>query len=84
MATLRWRAAVDRPRHEVHQPLMDLDVGEPAAVRRRIRHEPEVGTWHQGRVPVLPLAGSQHDLVAAVRGQADDLEPAVSIGHVQE
>ena len=61
---------------EVLQPVVDLDVDEPGAVRR----------WQRGvadaaaRLAVLALAGGQDDPVVAVGGPPDDLEPAVGVG----
>ena len=63
---------------EVLQPVVDLDVDEPAAVRRRQRRGPDAAAG----LAVLALAGGQHDPVVAVGGQPDDLEPAVGVGHV--
>ena len=59
---------------------MDLDVDEPAAVRRG-QGRPALAP---GRLAVLPLAGRQDAPLAAVGRQVDDLEPTVGIGRVEE
>ena len=59
---------------------MDLDVDEPAAVRRRQRNVTRAAT----RFAVLALPGGQDDPIVPVGGQPDDLEPAVRVRHEQE
>ena len=63
---------------------MDLDVDEPAAVRR--------GQWRGSGaeedaavgLAVLALTVGQHDTVVPVGRQPDDLEPAIRVGHEEE
>ena len=59
---------------------MDLDVDEPAAVRRGQRG----GADAAAGFAVFALALGQHDPIVAIGGQPDDLEPAVGIGHEEE
>ena len=59
---------------------MDLDIDEPAAVRRRERAGAGATAW----LAVLALALGQDDPIVAIGGQPDDLEPAVGIGHEEE
>ena len=59
---------------------MDLDVDEPAAVRRRQRNV----TGAAAGFAVLALPGGQDDPIVPIGGQPDDLEPAVRVRHEQE
>ena len=59
---------------------MDVDVDEPRSVRRGQRREPAAAA----ELAVLLLAGRQDRPLAAVGREADDLEPAVGVGHVEQ
>ena len=65
---------------QVLQAIVDLDVDEPAAVRRRQRNM----TGAAARLAVLALPGGQDDPIVPVGGQPDDLEPAVRVRHEQQ
>ena len=65
---------------QVLQAVVDLDVDEPAAVRRRQGNVAGAAA----RLAVLALPGGQDDPIVPVGGQPDDLEPAVCIRHEQE
>ena len=65
---------------QVLQAVVDLDVDEPAAVRRRQRSV----TGAAAGFAVLALPGGQDDPIVPVGGQPDDLEPAVRVRHEQQ
>ena len=75
-----------RPRQrgddEIADAVLDLDVDEPRAVRRRRAARSRTAA---GRLAVLARAGRERRPVAASRRiDPDDLEPAVGVGHEEQ
>ena len=79
-ATLGLRGLAQAAHDQVDQAVVDLDVDDAAAIRRRQRGVPVAPR----RLAVLALAVGEDDAVTAIRGAAHDLEPPVGVGHVDQ
>ena len=74
------RPPASSPTTQVLEAVVDLDVDEPAAIRRGSGADAGAAAG----LAVLALALGQDDPIVAVGGQPDDLEPAVGVGDEQE